>query len=129
MASRDLEFAGRLRIEARCLGDRVQIVILVVAPKRQPRDHAAPHGPAALHVPDPVLEDPVEQRLPFLRGPIGVRARKLQHRVLHGIQRIVLVTQRRLGDLECLQLDAGQKLVQRTRLAICSRIRQFHVAV
>ena len=124
------ELAGRLRIEARRQRNRILfIVVLVVAAERQPGDHAAAHGAAPLHVPDTVLENPIEQRFPFFGRPIRIGTRKLQHRILDGVQCIVLVTQRRLGDLECLQFDAGQKLVQRTRLAICSRIRQFHVAV
>ena len=106
-----------------------RLVVLFVTPEWQPGNDAAPYGTAALHVPDTVLENPIEQRLPFLRRPLGIGTRKLQHRVLDGVERIILVTQRRLCDLECLQFDAGQKLVQRTRLAICSRIRQFHVAV
>src|SRR5207244_255090 len=51
------------------------------------------------------------------------------HRVLHGIERVFLMPQRRECDLECLQLDAGQKLVQRTRASVGRRIRQVHVAV
>src|ERR1700731_4162628 len=114
---RYLELMWRLRIEARRLSDRILLIVFVITPKGQPGDDSATDGAAPLHVPDPVFENPIEQRLPFFRRPLGIRTRKLQHRILHGIERIILMTQRGLGDLESLQFDAGQKLVQRTRLA------------
>ena len=51
-----------------------------------------------------------------------------EHRILHRIERVVLVPQRRLRNLESLELDAGQKLVQRTG-ACLGFVRQVHVAV
>ena len=83
----------------------------------------------ALHVTDAIFQNAVEERPPLLRRAIRVGASQLQHRILHGIERIVLMAQRRLRDLECLKFDAGQKLVERTRLGRGFRVRKVHVAV
>src|SRR5712692_8704935 len=53
-----LEPARRLRIETRCLGDWILLIVLVIAAKRQPGNDPAAHGAAPLHVPDPVFENP-----------------------------------------------------------------------
>src|ERR1700730_10744857 len=55
---RDLELAGWLRIEARRLGKRILLVVLIVIPERQPGNDAAADCAAPLHVPDPILENP-----------------------------------------------------------------------
>src|SRR6516162_8141701 len=125
----ELEPLDRLRLRAWRLGYRVRLfVVPIAAPKGQPRDHATPDRAPALHVPNAVLENAVEERLPLLLRAVGVGTRELEHRILHRIQRVVLVPERRLRDLESLELDAGQKLVQRTG-ACLGFVRQVHVAV
>ena len=126
---RQLETPRRLRVGARSLGDRVRLLPLVLAAHGQPRHHPSAHRAPALHVANAVFEYAIEERLPLLRRPAGVGARELQHGVLHGIERVILVPQRRLCDLERLELDAGQELVQRARSRLGFRIGQVQVPV
>src|SRR6185437_5368921 len=91
--------------------------------------HAVAHRAPALHVPDAILQNAVEERPPFLRGPVGIGARQLQHGILHRIQRIVLVPECRLGDFERTHLDRRQKLAERSTAGIAGGFRQVHVAV
>src|SRR5690242_21442821 len=55
-------------------------------------------------------------------------ARELQHGVLHGIERVVLVPESRLCDLECPEFYAGQKLVQRTDRK-STRLNSSHMSI
>ena len=59
-------------------------------------------------------------------GPVG--ACQLQHRILDGIQRIILVPQRRLRDLECAHSTPARNWLS-ALLRDCWKNRQFHVAV
>ncbi len=74
------------------------------------------HVPAALTVANPVLQNAVEQRPPFLARPLGIATRQLQHRVLYDIQRIVVVAHGDPGDAESALLDADEKAIQRAHL-------------
>ena len=51
------------------------------------------------------------------------------HGILHRVESVMFMTQRRLSDLECLKFDAGQKLVERARVGGGVRVRKIHVAV
>ncbi len=99
-----IEFQPRDRrqIIARGLRDRIGVLIFLVAAERHPRHHPPAHRAPALHVADAVFQDSVEERLPFLLGPIRIGTGKLQHRILHRIQRIVLMPQAGLRDLVSL---------------------------
>ena len=129
MASANSSFFTGDGSVTRRLCDRVWLVLLFIAAEWHPGNDATAHGSPALHVTNAVFEDAIEERLPFLRRLIRVGAGQLQHRILHGIQCVILMPERGLGDFECLELDAGQKLVQRTGTGIGRRFRQFHVAV
>ena len=59
-----------------------------------------------------VGEDAIEQRAPLFAAARGVRLHQLHHRVLHGIERVVVVAQSELRNLEGALLDTGQKLLE-----------------
>src|SRR5262245_4632396 len=61
----ELQSPDRLRLRARRLSYRVRLFVILIAPKRQPRDDATPYRAAALHVPNAILENAVEERLPL----------------------------------------------------------------
>src|SRR5258708_35625916 len=67
----DLETLLGLRLRTRRLGDRVRLVLIILAAEWQPGDHPPAHRAPALHVADAVLENAVEERLPFRRRPPG----------------------------------------------------------
>ena len=130
IASLSLKTPDRLGLGTGGLLDRVRyLVILLPGARWQPGDDAAAHGAAALHVTDSVLEDTVEKWLPLFRRPCRIGACQLQHGILDRIKSVVLVAQRRLGNPECLQLDAGQELVQRAVTGLSGGIGKVHVAV
>ena len=121
---------GRLRFEARRLGDRIRLLVVLVAAKRQPGDDAAAHRAPALHVADTILEYAVEQWPPLFRRA-GPRTARASCSIASCTASCASSSCRsaRLGDFECLELDAGQELVQRTGSGLVRGIRQVHVAV
>src|SRR6516225_5259853 len=62
----ELQSPDWLRLRARRLGNQVRLLIVLIAPKRQPGDHPTPYRAPALHVPNAILENAVEERLPLL---------------------------------------------------------------
>ena len=91
----ELEAPRGAGILARRLRDRIEVLVVLAVARRQPRHDAAAHGAAALHVADAVREDAIEQRPPFLDRTRTIRLHELHHRVLHGIERVVVVAQTR----------------------------------
>ena len=120
-----IEFQPRDRrqILAGRLGDGIGVIIIFVAAERHPGHDPTTHGAAALHVADAIFQDPVEERLPLRLGAPGIGARKLQHRVLDRVQRIILMPQAGLRDLVRLQFHARQKLVERSRSGLRSVVQ------
>jgi hypothetical protein len=64
---------------------------------------------AAEPIPDRVLHDAMEEQRKLLRGPIPVLLREPQHRVLHDIERRLLVADGEYGLFERAPLDALEK--------------------
>ena len=85
---------------------RIAAFIVLPVP-RNPRHNALAHDAPALHVADPILQDAIEQRLPFLGGTRGVAVCQLHHRVLHRIEGVRLMPQCYLCDPKPLALDPG----------------------
>ena len=67
---------------------------------------------APLQVADAVVEDAIEQRLPFRDGTGRIALRQAQHRDLHDVVGVVGVAERALRDPEGASLDAGQESVK-----------------
>jgi DNA-binding FadR family transcriptional regulator len=107
----ELEPPGRRRFRARRLRQGIELLVIFTT-SRQPRHDSAAHRAPALHVANSVCQDAIEQRPPLLRAARGVRVRQLHHRVLHGIERVGVVAQSQLRDLECALLDAGEELLE-----------------
>ena len=111
-----LELVERAAARVRRRRDRVGGVFPGRGLARQPGHHPRAHAAATHEVPDPVVEDPVEERPPLVGRPGAIAARETDHRVLHDVEGIVVVPHRHPGDAKGAALDAGQKPLQRLRL-------------
>ena len=111
------EPAARFRQVVRNVLVGISRCIVVVARTRRP-DGENPRADTAAPLPvaDAVVEDAVEQRLPFFARPLAITAGEPQHGTLHDIECIVAVAYGHLRNAERPLLDFGQKPVQRSRL-------------
>lgn len=95
-------------------GERFQRILLltgfIMAECRQQRDPEIAHPAAAHLVAHRVLQDALEQHRKFFCRPVAVFLRKLEHGVLHRVQRGVIVAQGELCLPERAPLHAGEKI-------------------
>jgi hypothetical protein len=63
-------------------------------------------------VPDGVLKDALEQEREFRGRPVGIVLGELQHRVLHDVERRLLLLDREDALLERATLDRGEEIRQ-----------------
>src|SRR5690606_27565461 len=68
-------------------GDGLAGVVGAAEETEDARAEAAP----PLHVANPVLQYPVEQRAPLVARPVRVTSDEPKHRVLHGVERVVAI--------------------------------------
>jgi ATP-dependent protease HslVU (ClpYQ) peptidase subunit len=60
-------------------------------------------------VADRILQDALHQQRELARGPVAIALGEAEHRVLHDVERGILVPDREQGLLVCTALDAFQK--------------------
>jgi hypothetical protein len=69
--------------------------------------HPVAHPAPALAIAHAALEDAIKERGPFLFRTLGVTARQLQHGFLDGIECVIGIAQRQLGNAERPTFDSG----------------------
>ena len=82
----------------------------------QPRHDPGLDAPPALTIANPVLQNAVEERAPFLARAAAVAACELEHRVLNAVESVFVVPQSDAGHTEGALLDAREKPVECPRL-------------
>src|SRR6185369_7317317 len=108
LLGRERRAVGHSRVLIR---SRLGGVILRLQP-RQPRHDPGLDAPAALTIANPVLQNAVEQRAPFLRRAATVAAGELEHRVLDAVEGVFIVPQGDARHTESALLYAGEKAVE-----------------
>src|SRR5690606_7631743 len=71
--------------------ERVARVFVGARASRKPTQYLRSDFASSLEVSGAILEDAMEKRPPFVRRPSRIAPRELQHRVLHDIERIVVI--------------------------------------
>lgn len=86
------------------------LAVFIALPAEETHDPVA-HPAPALAVTHAALKDAIKERGPFLFRALGVAARQLQHGFLDGVERIIGIAQRQLGNAERPTFDSGQKRI------------------
>lgn len=87
------------------------VFIVLVAQRRNQTNPEIPHLAAAKVIVDRVLQDALEQRRKFFRRFVGITLDQLQHRVLHDIERRMVVLDGELSLFESASFNASQKRI------------------